>query len=238
MVVTSNDTGLKVVTEDGALVGQVRDVSGSYFKVDAPLKRDFWLDGSLVKAREDGRLTLDISREELGSVARAEPGLEPAGDPMREIVSAPVIAEEELLEQRARMEAELAEQSRNLPPHEPSVTQQRGPRPYEKIPGDHAAFQEHAGTYVPNHAVLRYDEMMAEERAASGRRRLAWLAVFAGTVGVLGAVGYAAYRRRRRPSVTEQLLERGAELVRRPDFSMRGLKMVPRLLRDVAARAK
>ena len=239
MAVMMQDEGLEVVTRDGAVVGTVKEVAGSYFKVDAPMKRDFWLEGGLVASREGRRLLLDLEKAELPQRRRPEPGLEAGEDPMAAIAGERVISEEELLRQRAQMEEELAEQSMKLPPHEPSITQVRGSRPYEKIPADHSAFREHAGAYVPNHAVLHYEEVQL--RAGSRRRRVIAASVIVGA-GTLGLAAIIAARRisRRcsgRMSGFKHRVEDGAQLLRRPHFGMRRLGMGTRLLRNMTAGA-
>lgn len=236
MAVLMQDEGLDVVTRDGAVVGKVKEVAGSYFKVDAPLQRDFWLEGGLVANRDSRRLVLDLEKAELPQRRRPGPGLEEGEDPMAAIAGERVISEEELLRQRAQMEAELAEQSMKLPPHKPSITQARGPRLYEKIPVDHSAFREHAGAYVPNHAVLHHEEVQL--RSGSRRRRMIAASVIVGA-GTLGVAAIAARRISRRRSVgisgIKHRLEDGAQLLRRPNFGVRLLGMRARLLRNMAA---
>lgn len=95
-------------------------------------------------------VVLDFARSELDEHKRNEPGLGPADDPFRDMTAAPVIDTRELLEQRARMERELAEQSRRLPGvHRPTPTRPAQPRTEEQVPADHAAFRDLAGETIP-----------------------------------------------------------------------------------------
>ena len=189
--------GLAVIAQDGKTLGTIKDVSGSYFKVDAPMHRDYWLSAELVVQRDQGAVFLSLPKPDAIRRRLPEPGLEPDEDPFRKIATAPVIGDHELLEQRAHMERELAEQSRHLPAHEPSITEARGPRAWERIPADHAGFREHAGTYVPNAPI--HDEI--EEilsRPARRRRMMRWGLAVAGVTGVAAASAFFALRYRRR----------------------------------------
>ena len=173
--------GVAVICSDGARLGTVKETAGSFFKIDAPLHRDFWLSERLVKARDESGLLLDIPRNAVAEHRLDEPGLEPSEDPFEKIAGNVVLTEEELLQQRARMERELAEQSRDLPPHEPSPTELRGPRPYERIPADHTGFGELAGGYVPNAPVHdRMDMDLQPHGAGHARVIAASLAILAG----------------------------------------------------------
>jgi hypothetical protein len=189
--------GLSVITRDGAHLGTVRETSGSYFKVDAPMHRDYWLSDDLVKALDDGGVVLDVLKDDIGQYQRSEPGLEAGEDTFERIAGNAVLTAEELLEQRANMERELAEQSRDLPPHEPSVTQMRGPRAYERIPVDHTGFGDLAGGYVPNAPVQ--DAFMEREQLSHShkRGRLAFPLLALGVLGVTGVIAFAIVRKRR-----------------------------------------
>jgi hypothetical protein len=111
--------GAAVMTKDGERVGKVSEISGNFFKVDAPMRRDFWLSVDYVGLCAPDRVHLEFEKKELDEHKLTEPGLEPEEDPMREMArDAVILTDEELLEQRARMERELAEQRKDLPIHQ------------------------------------------------------------------------------------------------------------------------
>ena len=103
-----------VLTADGKKLGTVKEISGSYFKVDARLHKDYWLSSELIRSRDDDAIILDLAGKEVAEHRLSEPGLEPEEDPFRKIATKPVIDEEDLAQQRDRMERELAEQSRRM----------------------------------------------------------------------------------------------------------------------------
>jgi hypothetical protein len=112
--------GASVTTSDGENVGRVSEISGSFFKVNAPLRRDFWLSLEYATLTLPEEVQLEFGKKELDDHKLAEPGLEPEEDPMRDIARDSVIlSEDEQLEQRARMERELAMQRKDLPIHQP-----------------------------------------------------------------------------------------------------------------------
>ena len=58
--------GCEVVTRDGDKVGTVKEVRGGYFKVNAPLQPDYWLQRQFVESNAEGRITLSFEKGELG----------------------------------------------------------------------------------------------------------------------------------------------------------------------------
>ena len=142
--------GAAVMTKDGTHLGSVKEVTAKCFKVDAPFHKDYWLSMDFVETTNDTGVVLELSAASVAEHRLDSPELAMDEDPMQAIVAKPVITDDELLEQRAKMERELAEQSRALPEHEPSPTEMRGPRAYERIPADHSGFNDLRGEYVPN----------------------------------------------------------------------------------------
>ncbi len=57
--------GWPVYTFDGERIGEVGEVRGRYFKVNAPMQPDYWLSTDLVQAAGNRRLTLLIDRNQL-----------------------------------------------------------------------------------------------------------------------------------------------------------------------------
>lgn len=208
--------GRAVVTADGSTVGKVKEAYGRYFKIDAPMQRDYWLAGDAVQSIDESTVLLACAEEAVDQQKLSKPVFDPAEDPMAAIAGVPVISDEEKLEQRARMERELAEQSRHLPPHEPSPTQIRGPRAYELIPTDHNGFGNLAGTYVPNAPMQ--DRIEAELRSARRRRQaLTYGLPFVAGMASLTVAGLAfrSYRSRSQPrSRAEQLRDAADERLR------------------------
>ena len=103
--------GYPVVDADGRDVGTVKEVRGGYFKVDAPMARDFWLSSAYV-ASVDAGVRLSLSGDEVEEHHLDEPGLEPSADPDAADVQDAILSPEEALSQRERMERELEEQRR------------------------------------------------------------------------------------------------------------------------------
>lgn len=141
--------GAGVLTRDGSALGSVKEITARSFKVDAPFHKDYWLPRDCITSCDNNSVVLSLAAASISEYQMDAPELDETEDPFKAISDKP-LSEQELLDQRARMERELAEQSRNLPGHEPSVTELRGAQPYERIPADHASFKEHAGQFVPN----------------------------------------------------------------------------------------
>ena len=107
--------GAAVLTSDGEPLGTVRETHGSYLFVDALRHRDYWLSAEHISATTRERVTFCFTKGELDQYELKEPGLEPSEDPFRDIAEDNIVSPEEQLEQRVRMERELAEQRRRLP---------------------------------------------------------------------------------------------------------------------------
>src|SRR2546423_686721 len=73
------------------------------------------------------RVTFRFSKSDLEQYELKEPGLEPWEDPFREIVEDSIVSPDEQLEQRVRMERELAEQRQRLP-HDHEAGEQSPPQ--------------------------------------------------------------------------------------------------------------
>ena len=197
-------TGTAVMTKDGARLGSVKEVTAKCFKVDAPFHKDYWLSNDLVETTNDTGIVLELTAASVAEHEMDRPELMPDEDPFDTMPAEPIISDEELLEQRAKMERELAEQSRALPEHEPSVTQIRGARAYERIPADHTGFGNLAGEYVPNAPVL--DERMAAAQPQGGSA-MSRVAMFAAPILLSSAtaIGTVMLVRRMRRRKTETL---------------------------------
>jgi hypothetical protein len=63
--------GAEVLTADGDKLGTVKEVSGSCFKVDAPMRPDYWLGTDTVASSTGGTVRLNLNKDHLGE-AKAE----------------------------------------------------------------------------------------------------------------------------------------------------------------------
>jgi hypothetical protein len=58
--------GTPVRSSDGEDLGEVKELLGRYFKVDAPMAPDYWLSRDVVRSSEQQQVVLGITKEELG----------------------------------------------------------------------------------------------------------------------------------------------------------------------------
>lgn len=65
--------GHEVYTTDGDRLGTVKEVQGAYFKVDAPMKPDYWLAADCVRGGMGGRVDLAFPKHDLGKYKRDMP---------------------------------------------------------------------------------------------------------------------------------------------------------------------
>lgn len=101
------DIGCKVVSLDGARLGEVKEIRAGSFKVDAPMQRDYWLEQTCITSSAADCVTVSFPESELESHKRpASPGEDPA-----ELARANTDAE---LAPRERMERELDAQRNRL----------------------------------------------------------------------------------------------------------------------------
>jgi hypothetical protein len=70
---SSINVGTPVVTADGKELGKVKEVSGSCFKVDAPMRPDYWLGSDLASNMSGGIIHLTISEEMLDEAKMDSP---------------------------------------------------------------------------------------------------------------------------------------------------------------------
>ena len=70
--------GWPVVTSDGSRIGDVTEISGSgnFFKVDAPMQRDYWLSAELVTASSADGVRLSVASSGLETHQLLHPGVE------------------------------------------------------------------------------------------------------------------------------------------------------------------
>lgn len=94
-----------VTTSDGKQFGYVMELHGSYFKIDVPMARDFWLSQEYIAESSLDSVVLTLRKDELDEHRLAEPGLETS-----ETGDLSVLSSAEVLTQREHMEHELEEQ--------------------------------------------------------------------------------------------------------------------------------
>jgi hypothetical protein len=58
--------GWPVYTVDGDHIGAVKEARAGYFKVDARLQPDYWLQAQFVQSNDNGRITMEFTKDELG----------------------------------------------------------------------------------------------------------------------------------------------------------------------------
>ncbi len=105
-----------VRTSDGAELGLVKEIAGDFIKVDAPLRADYWINAEYVLSGGAEGVELSFAKGDLGAYKRDKPGLVDDEDPLSSEAAVDlVIDEDEQIEQRVRMERQLAEQRRDLP---------------------------------------------------------------------------------------------------------------------------
>jgi len=104
------EVGARVVTLDGEPIGKIKDIQGSYFKVDVRWGRDFWLNFDELHECTPERVSLVLVKNQVNDYKLSKPGtVETYTDAAHDIL----ISDSEREEQRRKMEADL-EQQRNL----------------------------------------------------------------------------------------------------------------------------
>jgi hypothetical protein len=64
--------GRSIQTSDGTEIGQVKEIEGRFFKVDAPMQPDYWLPEGCVESI-DTRVHLNIEHHLIGEYILAGP---------------------------------------------------------------------------------------------------------------------------------------------------------------------
>ena len=72
--------GTPIHSADAEEIGTVKEVSGAYFKIDAPMAPDFWLPVSLVRSAHHAAVVLQINKDAIGGYEVAEEDLDAAPD--------------------------------------------------------------------------------------------------------------------------------------------------------------
>jgi len=74
--------GARVWTKDGKELGTVKEVQGDAFKIDAPMKKDYWLSITQVLQSKGGALELDFDEEVLDDYKLSGPDSPSSESPM------------------------------------------------------------------------------------------------------------------------------------------------------------
>lgn len=97
------EVGQPVMTIDGQRIGTVKDLSSQHFKVHRTLRSDFWLDDAYIADVNNHAVIVQFAKGDLDSYKLDHP----------ETTDALLNTEEQEI-QRAKMEAELAQQNREI----------------------------------------------------------------------------------------------------------------------------
>lgn len=65
--------GTPVYSQDNEFLGEVKEVQGAAFKVDAPMQKDYWLRLDCVQSTSNGQIVLGVMRDGLDGVMLAGP---------------------------------------------------------------------------------------------------------------------------------------------------------------------
>ncbi|MGK2965121.1 MAG: hypothetical protein ACSLFM_05900 [Tepidiformaceae bacterium] len=103
-------TGTPVFSCDGSEMGLIKEVRDDFFKVDAPIRRDYWLRRDEVAEAAPGRVTVNFEHANLNHHRFSDPAPVAVG-----LSAGPLVLDAtEQLKQRENMERELAEQRQRL----------------------------------------------------------------------------------------------------------------------------
>ena len=81
MPTNSPTVGCEIYTADGDKLGTVKEVHGTYFKVDAPMQPDYWLSCDCIRGGTLGnRVDVSFAKSELGDYKRNDDSVTGGGD--------------------------------------------------------------------------------------------------------------------------------------------------------------
>lgn len=66
--------GTRVMAADGVELGEVKEISGDCFKVDAPMERDYWLATDCIASGRVGNVTVNFTKAKLDDAKVDVPG--------------------------------------------------------------------------------------------------------------------------------------------------------------------
>ena len=85
-ILGSLEVGCPIFTADGEQIGTLAEVRSQHLKVDAPMRRDYWIDASNVRVCDGKRIELTFNNDDLRAYQAGDPGhpnvqTETLGDP-------------------------------------------------------------------------------------------------------------------------------------------------------------
>jgi hypothetical protein len=104
--------GAEIRSADGKKLGKVRAIEGAHFKVDAALRRDYWLSMAYVQSAAVNEVVMSFDSSDAGAYRLTAPvAEEDVAPPAKGEV---ILSEEEQRETREKMARELSEQRKQL----------------------------------------------------------------------------------------------------------------------------
>jgi hypothetical protein len=187
--------GCPIVTADGEQIGTLAEVADEAVKVNAPLRRDFWIDADYVRSCDDGRIELSFIKQDLGVYKldsyRTGDTTQP-DDPLAEGKQDHVVSDSEQLETRLRMERQLAEQRHELP--------HLHPQGEDAPPDTFGTLGEPVESELARHgmdpASPPVPDFATAESRTGGHAYWRFLAVAAALIPIVAAVYFVRRRRR------------------------------------------
>lgn len=108
-------TGCPIYARDGDLLGHVKEMRETAFKVNAPLRPDFWLRWDAVAAASPAGITLGMDKDELSQAYATDPAISGDVPAARAVAAAPSV------------------------PSIPSAAEPATPGPTDYVPAENAA---------------------------------------------------------------------------------------------------
>lgn len=73
-ILNSLSVGCPIFTADGEKIGTLAEVRGQHLKVDAPMRRDYWIDASCALVSDGKRIELTFNHDALSAHRAGDPG--------------------------------------------------------------------------------------------------------------------------------------------------------------------
>lgn len=72
-IVSAAMVGYPVHTSEGEHIGDIKEVRGAVFKVNARMQPDYWLQTQFVRSTANDRVTMEFKKDDLGDYKVEEP---------------------------------------------------------------------------------------------------------------------------------------------------------------------